>query len=228
MLTFLFFVIAAGLGLFLWMRGRSPRDYGHAREVRYTRRSGPAPDSAFMRAAVADEEDSVVQKIDRLNPMRTATAPVRETKAVKQAKMQHFLSLYVMARPGQFFQGYELLQSLLACGLRHGQMDIFHFYEQQQGETKILFSVASAHKPGTFNLAEMGQYRCPGLSLFFSVEPQADPNDVFDKMLDTARQLAEDLEGELLDQHRKPLTEDSMDAYHLQIDKCSLGIVENV
>ena len=159
----------------------------------------------------------VEKEIDRLNPVSTAQTPVREPKSVEPPKRQHLLILYVMAKPDCVFHGYELLQSLLASGMRHGQMDIFHCYEQQGDDTSILFSLASATKPGTFDLARMGNFRTTGLNLFMALESQQNPMYTFDKMLEVAQQLAEDLDGVVMDNRRKPLEEETTAYYHKQI-----------
>ena len=50
----------------------------------------------------------------------------------------------VMAMPGNMISGSQLLPSLLALGLRHGEMSIFHRHEQSSGLGAVLFSLTSA------------------------------------------------------------------------------------
>lgn len=123
------------------------------------------------------------------------------------------LVINVFAMPGHTFAGYELLQALLASNLRFGEMSVFHRYQEELEKPKILFSVASATEPGIFDLNSMGSYSCSGLSLFMRVDQTDQPQKVFDMMLATARQLADDLSGEIYDGNHEPLTKDSLSHY---------------
>lgn len=123
------------------------------------------------------------------------------------------ISLNVFAMPEHNFAGYELLQALLAANLRFGEMSIFHRYQEDIEKPKILFSVASATEPGTFDLNAMGSYSCTGLTLFMRTDQTTEPQKVFDMMLATAKQLAEDLSGEIYDAEHEPFTKDSLLRY---------------
>ena len=116
------------------------------------------------------------------------------------------LVMFLMAKPGRRFAGYELLQALIATGLRFGKMDIFHRHEGSSGAGPVLFSVASATQPGTFDMSRMGSFACPGLTLFMDVKSSAIPRIAFASLLEAAYQLAEDLDGELLDDQHQPWT----------------------
>lgn len=126
----------------------------------------------------------------------------------KVAKEQSLIMLYIMAPKGQPYNGYELLQALLSAGLRFGEMQIFHRYEQKTGRGKILFSLASATNPGTFELSKMGGFSCPGLILFLDLNKVQMPKKAFEIMLETVGQLSEDLGGEVLDESRQPLSKE--------------------
>jgi cell division protein ZipA len=113
--------------------------------------------------------------------------------------------LFLRAPPGRPYSGYELLQCLLTCGLRFGENHIFHRYEHHPDGQVILFSVAAATKNGELKPADMGDFNCPGLSLFITLNNHVYPSVNFELMLDTARQLMEDLGGALLDENQAPL-----------------------
>lgn len=127
-----------------------------------------------------------------------------------------YISLFVMAMTGEF-AGYELLQALLANGLRFGKQHIFHRYADKAGESDVMFSLASATKPGTFDLQKMGSFSTPGLSLFIILTEMSDPLKAFDDMLETAYQLADDLNGALLDSKRQPLTRETISTWRKQV-----------
>lgn len=118
--------------------------------------------------------------------------------------------LHIFAKNNRRFVGYELLQAILACGFRFGDMDIFHRHQHANGRGKVLFSLASAVEPGTFDMNAMGGYTCLGLTLFMHPTEVKQAIAVFDLMLNTARELAKDLEGVVLDENRQPLHADTV------------------
>ncbi len=114
--------------------------------------------------------------------------------------------LFLRAPAGRSYGGYELLQSLLSCGFVFGDQNIFHRYEKSNDQKIILFSIAAATKTGELNPEKMAGFTCQGLSFFITLNDHLYPSVNFELMLDTARQLAEDLGGELLDQNQSRLT----------------------
>jgi cell division protein ZipA len=137
-------------------------------------------------------------------------------------KSQHepdsdLITLFLMAPNKRPFAGYELLQALQAAGLRFGDMNIFHRYAETEEEAvqygPILFSVASAVEPGIFDLANIGAFFCPGLTLFMMLQPEMDQIQCFELLLETAEQLAQDLDGTVCDDDHQPLTEERLKMY---------------
>jgi len=134
-----------------------------------------------------------------------------------------FLSIYILAEHNRPFVGYELLQALLSSGLRYGDMNIFHRYERIHGRGTPLFSLASATEPGTFDLNRMGEVSCQGLCLFMDLSGVRDPIMAFEKMIDTANQLVDDLGGEIRDQNGQIFTIDSLNTYREQVRRFVVG-----
>lgn len=119
------------------------------------------------------------------------------------------LVLSVMASAGTEFASYDLLQTIYAAGFQFGEMNLFHYYspEKENEEKSILFSLASASEPGEFNLDKMGNFTCPGLILFLDLNRVKNPEQAFERMLETAQQLTDDLDAELRATPRTPLTD---------------------
>jgi cell division protein ZipA len=107
------------------------------------------------------------------------------------------LVLSVLAKSNTRFGSYDLLQAITATGMQFGEMNIFHYYLPTNAGRKALFSLASATKPGDFNLDSMGDFSCVGLTLFMDLKGIEDPEFAFSLMFKTAEQLADDLDGEL-------------------------------
>lgn len=95
------------------------------------------------------------------------------------------------------FESYDLLQTIAATGMELGEMNIFHYYFMQGSTRRTLFSLASATKPGSFNLDRMGDFSCVGLTLFMDLHAASNLELALQKMLVIAEQLADDLDGEL-------------------------------
>ena len=80
-------------------------------------------------------------------------------------------------------------------------------------------SLANAVEPGFFNLNAMGTFNSPGLVLFMRFDEETeDLMDRFYFMLETAKQLADDLGGEVLDDTRKPFDAHSENRYRQRLD----------
>lgn len=125
-------------------------------------------------------------------------------------KMTDLIIINLVAEPQQLYRGYELLQALLTSGLRYSKKGLFHRYEDLTGRGDILFNLVSSIEPGTFDLPKMGSFTTTGLTLFMQIPTVKNPPQVFELMLNTANELAEDLGGQLLDDQRQPLTDEKI------------------
>lgn len=128
-------------------------------------------------------------------------------EVIPEKNDKDIISIYIMAKSGQSFGGYDLLQTILANDMQYGDMQIFHRYADSTTKTNLLFSLVSATEPGDFNLQEIGAFSCKGLILFMKI-PEVDKSlQAFNSMLKTAKSLAEDLDGELKIDQECELTE---------------------
>ena len=94
-------------------------------------------------------------------------------------------------------------QALLENDLLYGDMGIFHRYNHDL--TQTLFSVASLVEPGTFPIDDMASFECPGIVLFFQTARVSDPLATYDDLVNTSRELAQQLNGIQWDETRQPL-----------------------
>ena len=127
------------------------------------------------------------------------------------------LILHVMARDSTGFSGKDILEILLACDLRFGDMNFFHRHEEQAGRGPIQFSVANMLQPGFFDIDNMESMRTRGLVFFVTLPGPQDMAQAFDYMLETARTVARNLGGELLDESRSVLTQQAVEHSRQQI-----------
>ena len=133
--------------------------------------------------------------------------PVEE---VEEAEIEEVIVINVFAPQHDSFAGMELLQLVLNCGMRYGDMDIFHRHEDGFDKGKIQFSMANAIEPGTFDLDTMGESECPGVSFFMGLPGPKNSMKAFDFMLETAQALVRNLGGELRDERRAPMSEQTI------------------
>jgi len=112
---------------------------------------------------------------------------------------QKIVTLRLVARSKQSFQGDELVLSLRGIGLRHGKFGIFHRFDGND-ESRTIFSAASLVEPGSFDLANIKEQEIPGISLFLVLPGPIDSIEAFDMMMESARALAQSLDGDLLDE----------------------------
>ena len=138
------------------------------------------------------EEDLVVDKNKR-NAPREASAPA-------------LLMMFLLAKDNRQFAGYELLQTVLAAGLRFGEGQLFHRHQLPNGQGPVLCSLAAATATGVFDLQNIGAFSVRGLCLFMhsTQDPEVDAQR-FAVLLETAKQLSEGMDAHLLDDQRKPL-----------------------
>lgn len=137
--------------------------------------------------------------------LTTVTATIDAKKVAASNYDPNTIIMQLHATPGRPFMGYELLQTLATNELNFGDRDMFHRHERADGVGPILFSLAAATKTGTFDIHNMGAFSCGGLVMFMHLTPKKKLMRTFDLMLDTARQIIEDLGGEILNELDQPV-----------------------
>ncbi|MDP3562713.1 MAG: cell division protein ZipA C-terminal FtsZ-binding domain-containing protein [Legionellaceae bacterium] len=127
--------------------------------------------------------------------------------------------MFLLAKANRQLAGYELLQAVLAAGLRFGEGNLFHRHQYSNGQGTVMCSLAAATDKGVFDLQNIGAFTVRGLCLYMhaSGSPGID-EERFDIMLDTAKTLSEDLDTHLLDDRRQPLSDVSIRRYHQQLN----------
>jgi len=126
-------------------------------------------------------------------------------KRPTQVPVERIVSLFVMAREGQVFNGADLIVAAEKAGLEYGDMGIYHRLVDGKREAGPIFSVANMVKPGSFDLTRLDALRTPGLSFFMTLPGPVTALDAWDAMLPTAQRLAELLDGQVLDEERNAL-----------------------
>ena len=162
----------------------------------------------------AKYDEPILEKNDK--PLQ-----IEETPAVEKQKIESksaTLVLFLLAKENRQLAGYELLQTLLAAGLRFGEGQLFHRHQHPNGQGPVLCSLATATPTGVFDLQNIGAFSVHGLCLF--MQPSSNQSidaERFGIMLDTAKQLSEGLDTYLLDDQRKPWSDATLSRYYRKL-----------
>ncbi|MGD2007765.1 MAG: cell division protein ZipA [Cellvibrionales bacterium] len=176
-------------------------------------RFADAPDSE-PRPMAADRSPETLDWLDALDAPEPE--PVPEAR-LPRAVDPHVFVLNVTARAEQGFAGSDILAVLLACDLRFGDMDFFHRHEQSAGRGPIQFSVCNMMRPGVFDIDAMDSLRTRGLMFFVTLPGPEDMLKAFDYMHETAKVVAKNLDGDVLDETRSAITRQSLEHMRQQI-----------
>lgn len=123
-------------------------------------------------------------------------------------RQDRILWLRVVPHAGRHFQGRSLRLALAACGMALGPQDIFH---RANDAGRVLASAANLTRPGSFDLAVMDGQQFRGLHVFSVLPGPLSPLQTFDQLVELADELADRLEGTVLDDSGGPLTVERVD-----------------
>jgi cell division protein ZipA len=110
----------------------------------------------------------------------------------------------LVAKADEGFNGTDLVKAFGIVGLEYGNLKI---YERLDPNRLVDFGVACMVEPGTFPDSNLDTFYCPGLVFFMQPGALEDAEAVFDDFIETIQILAVELDGVILDHHRKPLTD---------------------
>lgn len=119
--------------------------------------------------------------------------------------VEEVIVISVFANDETGFENADIMRVILACGMRFGDMNIFHRNERDDGKGAIQFSMANAIKPGTFDLNSMEGVYTPGITFFLSLPGPEDSMKAFEYMLETAQCVAKNLNGVLKDEQHSDM-----------------------
>lgn len=108
--------------------------------------------------------------------------------------------LYVMARNGAEFRCSGVNRMLTRAGCLLDDRGVFNLKDEDQ---RASFSIVNALEPATFDHERMDVSNTRGLAFFFETRGAGDRRR-FETMMNTARRLSVELDGELLDEKREP------------------------
>jgi len=130
---------------------------------------------------------------------------------------ENVLVITVVAGQDKPISGRVLHKLVDACGMQHGDMDIYHRFEEGRGQGPVQFSMANAVSPGSFDLATLDSLQTPAVSFFMSMEEPCDVMNAYECMLATAETVAKHMGAELLDENRSVMRPQTKQHYRQRI-----------
>lgn len=131
---------------------------------------------------------------------------------------EQIIAIHLVPRSGRPLEGRLVLQLLRKYGLRFGEMDLFHRFEETSGDGAMMFSVLkyTQEGPAGFDLDTMEQEQFEGLSFFLAL-PGIKPLQGFDMMMSTAQRLGQECYANLLDDEMNLLSEQLKSHYRHRV-----------
>lgn len=127
------------------------------------------------------------------------------------------LVIHAIARSPEGFKGSDLIYLFNSCDLRYGEKNIFHRFEEKDGEGCIQFSVSQSHEPGTFEPTKMADQNYRGLSFFMSLPGASRPLEAYEAMYEMAMVVSRNLKADVLDESESALTPQTVEANREEI-----------
>lgn len=193
----LLFIAVILVGLIAW---HSTRFSTSALRKVFERRSSEDSDHVLGLGCAPEDPDDFL-----LNP-RTSEKPT-------EASTSSVICINIKAPEGKAFAGEGLVAMLRGAGLYFGDLNIFHYEVEKDGDFYPIFSLVSAFEPGYFDLDTIAEYTTAGFTLFMETDAVDEPAEVFALMLETAKTLASELQGTVCDDSWMPLGDESLKRY---------------
>ena len=120
-------------------------------------------------------------------------------------QFDRIVSLYVAAKAGNRLRGPDIVVAAEKAGLAFGHMDVFHRLVDGKPELGPIFSVANIIKPGSFDMARIGELETPAIAFFLTLPAPVPALDAWETMEPAAQRMADLLDGVVLDEERNAL-----------------------
>jgi len=161
------------------------------------------PEEAVATADVIADEDGRQYAENMM--AQAAYAPVKKPginaeKLTSRQVPSLVLVTHVIPHDEEGFCGEDILYLVNSCDLRHGEKEIFHRFEQEEGEGCVQFSMANSFNPGTFDPETLLHQRIHGVSLFMSLPGPEKAMNAFEAMTEMASVIARNLGGDVHDE----------------------------
>ena len=133
-----------------------------------------------------------------------------ELQPIGRQTIPEIIQFAIVAQNDDGFTGVELAMAFGNADLEYGDLKVYEKINKNGG---VDYGVACIVEPGTFPYGEeMASFNCPGIVFFLQHQELEDAQIVFDDFVDTVKAVAKELDGEIWDHQRQPLTEETIQA----------------
>lgn len=176
------------------------------------------------------EEDEAADAAARLSAATLAAAQNRREQHQKQQQLMtlaqtawsqadEFLTICLEAAADRPFEGNKLEYILQAVGLRPSRNGFYHFAQEKEGQPQLGYSVVNLFEPGHFPVDSMDSFTTRGIALVMTLPNGLKADTMLKRMLETAKTIKHNLGGELQDEHRSILTQQTLSHYQQRIQE---------
>ena len=120
------------------------------------------------------------------------------------AEHEELFVMQLLCRNNEGFELAALMATATQAGMKFGDFNIFHRYKDARaGRNRIEYSMANAVEPGAFDLSD-GEARTRGVAFFMRLPltTGSEPIHVFEDMLKVVQSIAQQFDGEVLDERQ--------------------------
>lgn len=165
---------------------------------------------------------------DIIEPDNTPVETISETVKADQdaSTTEDNIIMLVINASADHFSGLDIISACKQAGMKFGAMNIFHHFGiGDMALDKPVFSLANLYEPGEFSLQDMDDFKTRGLVMYMCLPAPFEGELALELMLNTARRVAESLNGEVCDSRRTPLSDKEISKMRTKIK--NTGIMED-
>ncbi len=146
---------------------------------------------------------------------------LERAKAIDEVckKFDSLAILNILVRQGRGFKGVDIDKNARDLGMDLNQRNFYQMHRASNVGSPILFSLANLFGNGEFDTADMEDFSTDGLTLFMNIPATSRPAETFEQMVASAKTLCNRLNGKLVDQNRKTMTDQGLEKISQQIRK---------
>ena len=171
-------------------------------------------------------EQAIVKRQEvRKNPAVEGNTVVTKSRNEIIDDSEKIVVLHVVAPAGEPFSGPVIEQMMMELELEHGDMAAYHFNVKLQDQAHSMYCVLNMVKPGTFDPESMDLFMTPVLIFMLRLPGPEDGLKAFNIMYDHACRFATFCNGEVLDDRRQLMNDDTLTSLkeHVQLFSLRAG-----
>ena len=161
---------------------------------------------------LADVKSIVAERKQVISTAEDVTLIVELTSdQIAPAGEQLFVPITLIARHGRTFSGENIKSAMDEAGFYLDRSGVFYLdVKDQQGYQQKLLGLANIVEPGTFNEEKFDSFESPGLVLYLHLPAPIEAREAFLILINKGRELAAKLFGDMCDDTRSILTNQSI------------------